>query len=155
MSHNTLINGASHDISNAQTIINGTGYKINSGKALINGTGHNIAFETPKKWYWNEVLVVPDTTHRYNVNFMSYRPNNTTKVTFLRLEFINNAMALVNSTMGYGTYSLNYGAYNYGDVYPQDRGWLNQLQRNIEFTISPTDEWLIAYLWANATPIYD
>ena len=57
MSHNTLINGASHGISSAKTIINGTGYKINSGKTLINGTIKNISFISPKSWYWNNTLI--------------------------------------------------------------------------------------------------
>ena len=158
MPHNTLINGASHSLNGAQTIINGTGYKINSGKTLINGTSRNIAFETPKKWYWNEVLAVPDTNHSYdftnNNTFTSYDSRGANRG-FLHLYFNNGAAALVNSTMNYATYSLRYGAYDYGDVHPQTRGWVNQLQRNIEFTSLPDDDWLIAYLWANATPIYD
>lgn len=157
MSHNTLINGASHSLNGAQTIINGTGYKINSGKTLINGTSRNIAFETPKKWYWNEVLAVPDTDHTYDftdmTGFISYDSKGASRG-FIHLYFSNSAALRINSTMDYASYSLRYGAYNYGDVYPQDRGWLNQLQRNIEFTILPDDDWLIAYLWANATPIY-
>lgn len=59
MSHNTLINGASHSLNGAQTIINGTRYKINSGKTLIDGTGRNINFALPLKWRWNETLSWP------------------------------------------------------------------------------------------------
>lgn len=155
MPHNTLINGASHSLNGAQTIINGTGYKINSGKTLINGTSRNIAFETPKKWLWNENPQLSFTKLlQFNISFIStvvHGYNILNNVT-CRALWLNYASSGVNSSISYVYGNRNYQAYDFGNVMPNMKGWQDQNQRYITFTTEPTGE-LLKYLWANAIPI--
>lgn len=70
MSHNALINGASHSISAGKSLINGAGYKISAGKTLINGTSKNIGFALPLKWRWNDTLSWPfANTDKISIKF--------------------------------------------------------------------------------------
>ena len=154
MSHNTLINGASHSISSAQTIINGTGYKINSGKTLINGTGRNIAFVAPKIWIWNRTLATPSTTIRLNAN-------SSADIAFFAADVYNGTMYtsldIFDKMDIYHTCMLNYTCLNNaGIVTMYNGGWEYNYDRcsRIEFVNPPEGE-LLAYLLTNATPIYN
>lgn len=44
MTHKTLINGTSYDITGGTTLVEGTSYNIKNGKALIDGTAYDISF---------------------------------------------------------------------------------------------------------------
>ena len=146
MSHITLINGASHSISSAKTIINGTGYNINSGKTLVNGTIKNISFVSPKSWHWNNTLITPASNiiadrDKYGAYFgfsITSDPSDTHKALHVLTSGIMNYQ-----TTG-GTY---YQVYNRGS-------WNGNYYRSITFDLPPEGE-LLAYLLANATPIYD
>lgn len=154
MSHNTLINGASHSISSAQTIINGTGYKINSGKVLINGTGRNIAFITPKIWIWNRTLPTPSTN-------ISLKASSVGDVAFFAADLYDGTMytslAIFDREDIYHTCVLQYILTNNRailDVYDGEWEYMYDRCSRIEFVNPPTGD-LLAYLQANATPIYN
>ncbi len=142
MSHNALINGSSHGISGGKSLINGTGYKVSTGKTLINGTGKNIGFELPKKWYWNETVSLPSSNFGSGFSFTTpYYPHTISPSHWDGL--------IVNKyTITYETQKASYEAYYNGS-------WGTDALRTIVFDVSPTDERLINYLKANATPIYD
>ena len=149
MPHNSLINGASHGISSAQTIINGTGYKINSGKTLIDGTGHNIAFETPLEWHWNDVLIKPASFIVVDIGFRSNAgalPHEYFKIS-IGWDAVDNWYVNYIYNVGAPIYSSNFYDHKKG-------GWLNPVAQDIRFFSAPTGD-LLAYLWANATPIYN
>lgn len=163
MSHNTLINGASHSLNGAQTIINGTGYKINSGKTLINGTGHNINFALPLKWRWNETLSWPFA----NSNTISIKFNTDQRFVSTGFSgFYDFDELLFNRTynfkgeyytshMVYNSYSSGVTVYSFEEKFGNNQwSYADGTGRIITFKIL-TNEWLIAYLQANATPIYD
>lgn len=154
MPHNSLINGASHGISSAQTIINGTGYKINSGKTLINGTGHNIAFIAPKTWVWNRTIATPSTTIRL-------KANSTGDIAFFAANLYDGTMYTSLSIFDiqdiYHTCCLQYILLNNSgilNVYEGEWKYRYDLCSRIEFVNPPEGE-LLAYLQANATPIYN
>ena len=163
MPHNSLINGASHSLNGAQTIINGTGYKINSGKTLINGTGRNINFALPLKWRWNETLSWPFASS----NMISIKFNNDQRFEspgfsgygdFDELLFsrtYNSKGEYYISNMSYGSYTSYANAYQFESKFGNNQ-WVyaDGTGRIITFKLL-TNDWLIAYLQANATPIYN
>lgn len=153
MSHNALINGASHGISSAQTIINGTGYKINSGKTLINGTGCNIVFIAPKIWIWNRTLATPSNTIRLSAS-------SSADIAFFAADVYSGTT--YTSLVISDKYDINHSCMlqytrvnNNGIITMYDGEWeySYDLCSRIEFVNPPEGE-LLAYLWANATPLY-
>ena len=46
MSHKTLVNGTSYEISGGKTLVNGTAYSISGGKTLVGGTAYSIGLGT-------------------------------------------------------------------------------------------------------------
>ena len=44
MSHKTLVNGTSYEISGVKTLVDGTAYSISGGKTLVGGTAYEIGF---------------------------------------------------------------------------------------------------------------
>lgn len=44
MSHKTLVNGTSYEISGGKTLVNSTAYSISGGKTLVGGTAYEIGF---------------------------------------------------------------------------------------------------------------
>ena len=174
MSHNALINGASHSISAGKSLINGTGYKISAGKTLINGTSKNIDFALPLKWRWNDNLSFPFTqdSQTIDIEFTSpiildfntdipyderveYSYGDLYRVQFERL--YKNTTGNHFSCMCYLNHSnmstpVVYSFEGYG--YPNTWTYSNGSGRNIQFPYLD-NEWFINYLKANATPIYD
>lgn len=174
MSHNALINGASHSISAGKSLINGAGYKISAGKTLINGTSKNIGFALPLKWRWNDTLSWPFTESEQTIDItfsekfiidvntdipyderLDYSYDDLYTIRFIRT--LHRTSGTYSSCMYYVT-KHNMGTpivYFFEDSnYPNTWQYKNGTGRNIQYPYL-TDEWFINYLKANATPIYD
>lgn len=122
---------------------------------MIDGTSKKIEFSVPKKWLWNESPQLSFTEWlMFDISFISTIVKNESNISTVtcRALWLYYGKQAANSAIQYVYGNRNYGAYNFGDLVSNDKGWQNQNQRYITFISEPTGE-LLEYLWANAIPI--
>lgn len=75
---NTLINGASYEITEGKCLVNGTAYKIYKGRTLVAGTGYDIILTEMTTVTITGVTSGVDSTYDYvQVNGTKYRPTSS------------------------------------------------------------------------------